>query len=98
MNVNDNREPLLQDHLHRGIKPAQIVGWDFVGVAARHHGLRVHAEPHMIEAHGLDQRDVLGGSPAFEVFFAVTLGIVNLSEPMAGVDAVAQVSEPGRWN
>jgi len=45
----------------------------------------------MIEAHRLNQGDVAGRSPVFKMLFGVALGIVNLREPFAEVNAMAKM-------
>jgi hypothetical protein len=47
----------------------------------------------MIEAHALNERNVFGVGPGIEMFFAIALGIVDLREPVAGVDAVAKMGQ-----
>ena len=46
----------------------------------------------MIEAHGLDERDVAGCGPVFEVLFGVSLGIVNLGKPLVEINAVSKMA------
>ena len=91
MDVDHHRQALIEDHLHGGVQVAEIVVWDTVGLAAAKHGLRIDAQANVVEVHGLDQRDVLSGVPGVEVLFGVALRVVNLGEPFAEVDAVAEV-------
>src|SRR5271170_1985908 len=88
MYVEFNGEARVENHFYRGIEGAEIFG----GAAALvcvHDGLRVYAEAHVVEAHRLDQRDVGSGGPGLEMFFRVTLRIVDLREPFAEINAVA---------
>src|ERR1700739_410466 len=50
----------------------------------------------MIESSGLDEGDVCGGSPVMKMLLRVSLGVVDLREPFAQVDAAAKVREAGR--
>src|ERR1700722_3966760 len=87
----------VEDHFYSRIERAEIFG--SAAVPARFHdGLRVYAEAYVVEAHGLDQCDVGGGGPVLEMFFRVSLGIVDLREPFAEINAVANVSEARGWN
>ena len=58
MHVDLDRETRIQNHFDRGVEIAEIFRAAIVAPRGVHHGLRIHAEPHMIEAGGLDQRDV----------------------------------------
>ena len=82
---------MIQNHLQRVIQIAEIVGRQVVGHVVPHHRLGIHAEPHVIESHRLNQRYIIGSHPAYEMFFRVSLGIVNLRKPFAQVDAVSQM-------
>src|SRR5262249_1379686 len=56
-----------------------------------HHRRRIHAQPHMIESHRLDKSDVVVRDPGGKMFFGISLGIVNLREPLAQVDPAPQM-------
>ena len=38
MNVDHHRQPLIENHLHRGVEVAKIVGRNFVGCPCRNIG------------------------------------------------------------
>ena len=54
MNINDHRQALVENHLHRGVEIAQIIRGDAIGLLAPEHRLRIHTQPYMVESHGLD--------------------------------------------
>ena len=47
----------------------------------------------MIETHGANQGDVGGGDCGLEVFFGVRGGVLLLREPVAEIDAVAEMGQ-----
>ena len=93
MHVELDGQARVENHLHRRVEIAEIFRAAVAATRGVHHRLRIHAEPHMIEPGGLDQRNVRRGGPGFEMFLGVSLGIVDLREPFAEIDAVANVGE-----
>jgi hypothetical protein len=93
MKIDGHRQTLVQDHLHGSVQITEIVGGKLICMAVPEHGLRIHAEPDVIESHGLDQRDVLRRHPGFKMLFGISLGIVNLGEPVTGVDPMLQMGQ-----
>jgi len=93
MHINHHSEPLIQNHLHRGVEVAKIFGGDLIGPTLGEHGLRIDAQAHVIKAHRFDQGNVAGGAPVLKMLFGVTAFVVNLSKPLARIDAAAKVSE-----
>ena len=91
MNVNDNGQALIENHLYGGVEISQVIHGDSVGLPVPEHRLRIHAQPHMVESHRLDQRAILSGGPRFKMFFGVALLIVNLRKPLAQINSVAQM-------
>ena len=79
---------VIDDHLHSSIDVREIIRRNFICVAGLKHGARIDAQADVIEAQRLNERSVLRGRPTLEVLFSVSLGIDNLREPLAGVDAV----------
>ncbi len=47
----------------------------------------------MVEAHGADQRQVIGGDGRFEMALGVGGGVLKLREPVAEVNAVLEMRE-----
>ena len=93
MHVDLDGETRIQNHFDRSVEIAEIFRAAAVATCGVHHRLRIHAEPHVIEAGRLDQRDIGRGGPALKVLFRVSLGIVDLREPFAQIDAVANVRQ-----
>src|SRR5581483_7769361 len=62
-------------------------------MTARPHGLRIDAEPDVVKAHLLNQRDVAGGGVSEKVLFGVSLRIRYPCKPFTGVDSMAQAGE-----
>jgi len=91
MDVNNYGEILRDDHLHGIVEILQIFGRELVGLTVMEHGLRIDAKPNVIEAHLLDEDDVGDAVPSLEMFFGVAAWIVDLREPFAEVDAVAEM-------
>ena len=91
VDVDDYCEPLIQNHLDRGIQISQVVLGNSVCLFAAEHWLWIDAQPDMIELHRLDQGDVLRRGPRFKVLLGVGLLVIHLREPFAQVDAVAQM-------
>ena len=93
MHVDFDRQARVKNHLHRGVKIAKI----FIAAACPprgiHHRLRIHAEPHMVEAGGFDQCDVGRRAPGLKMFLRISSRIVNLREPLAQIDAMTQVCQ-----
>jgi len=98
MQIDHHRHPLIQNHLHRGVEIAKVLRGNLVGPVARHQWLRIHAQAHMIESHGLDQSDIFGRRPALEVFLRVPALVINLREPLAGINSMSQTRHPRCWN
>src|SRR5215472_18216254 len=96
MHVEFDGESGVENHLHGGVEVAVVFG-GAVGLAGGvHHGLGIDAETNVIESGGLDESDVGGGGPGLEVFLGVSLGVVDLREPFAEIDAVTDVGEARR--
>ncbi len=91
VDVEDHGEALIEDHFYGGVEIGEIVGGNTVGFIVAEHRLGVHAQANVIEVHGFDEGDVLGGGPGFEVLFGVALRVVDLREPFTEVDAVAEM-------
>ena len=68
------------------------------GVEVSLDGLRIHAQPHVIESHGLHASNVFRGDGSFEVLRGVTRRIIDLGKPSAGVDAVLQTGRAALGN
>ncbi len=90
MHVDDHHKAVVEDHLYRRVQIAEILRGKLLRLVHREHGLRVHAQAHVVETHGLDQRDILGGRPRFKVFARVAAFVVDLGEPFAEVDTPTQ--------
>ena len=93
MHIEFDRESGVKNHLHRRIEIAVVLRRAVRSLCGVHHWLRIDAEADVIESRGLNQRDVGGCRPRLEVFFGVSLGIVNLREPFAEIDSVTYVRE-----
>ena len=98
MHVDLDRQPRVQNHFDGGVEISQIFLAAVVMPGCIHHRLRVHAEPHMIEARRLDQRNVGRRGPGLRVFFRVSLRIINLREPGTQIDPVPNVRQTRRRN
>src|SRR5260370_41925153 len=57
MNVNDDGQATVEDHLHCAVEITQIIRRNPVGLPAPEHRLRIHAQPHVVESYRLDERD-----------------------------------------
>jgi len=90
MQIDRYGHPLIQNHLHRSIEISKILCGNFAGPVVRHHGLRIHAEPHVIEPHRFDQRNIFRRGPCLKMVLRIPALVVNLSKPFAGVDAMPQ--------
>ena len=88
-----HRQALIEDHLHRGVEVREIVGSDLIGLLGMEHGPWIHGQADVVEAHGANQRDVLGGNGGVKVFFGVAGWVGELREPIAQIDAVAQMGQ-----
>src|SRR5438876_7532170 len=91
MDVDDYVEILIENHFHRAIDHCQIFRGDAIGLAASEHRIAIESEANVIEAHRFDEGNILRGVVGVEMFFGVALGVEDLGEPMAKIDAVAQV-------
>jgi hypothetical protein len=60
----------------------------------RHHRLRIHTQAHVIESHGLHERDIVPRRPVLKMFLRVSTLVIDLREPFAGVDAMPQARHP----
>ena len=88
VHVDDHRQSLIQNHLHRRIQISQVIRRNLVRLLASEHRLRIHAQPYVVKPHSLDQGDVLRGIPRFKMFFRVSLLVIHLREPFAQIDPV----------
>ena len=61
------------------------------------HRLWVHAQPHVVEAHGTNQVEVARRDRRVEMWFGESVGIVDLREPIADVDGQPQMRQPPPW-
>ena len=87
------RSPSLQHRVHCPVELGDKRSIEAVRRSAAHEFVAIDADPHMIEAHGVHQRDVVGGGVAAQPRGRVVL---CLREPQAGVDsAMQQVRAPG---
>ena len=96
VHIELDRQAGIENHLHRRVEIPEIFRRAALPLRRVHQGLRVHAQPHMVESQRLDERDVGRGIPALKVFFRISLGIVNLREPLTQVDAAAKVRKARR--
>ena len=96
MHVDDYDQAVVEDHLHGRIQIAEILRRKHLRPVHRKHGLGIHAQAHVVEAHGLDEGDVFYGGPALEMFASVAALVIHLSEPLAEVDAAPQVLGAGK--
>src|SRR5882724_12770460 len=91
MDVEDDVEVLMEEHLHRGIDHRPIFRGDAIGLAASEHRIAIQRKANVIEAHRFDEGNILRGVVGVEMFFRVALGIEDLGEPVAKIYAVSQV-------
>jgi hypothetical protein len=98
VDVDHNRQPAVEDQLDRVVQKTKIVRTNGGRTVHGVQGLRIHAQAHVIETHRLDEGNIFRGDRSFEVFLGVTLGIIDLGKPSAGVDAVAQTGRPALGN
>src|SRR5215467_5851088 len=91
MHVEDDSETVVENHLYCRVEVAKILCGKLVGLVSAPHRLRIHAKTHVVEAHGLNQCNIFGGSPGIEMLFGVAALVPNLSEPIAEVDATSKV-------
>jgi hypothetical protein len=98
VDVDHNRQPAVEDHLDRLIQKTKIVRTKVGRTIHGKQGLRIHAQAHVIEAHRLYEGNVFRGDRSFEVLLGVTLGIIDLGKPSAGVDAVPQTGRAALGN
>ena len=91
MNVNNDGQSTVEDHLQRTVEIPQIIRRNSVGLSAPEHRLGIHAQPHVIESHRFNERDILRGIPRFKVFLGVALLVVNLRKPLAQINSMAQM-------
>ena len=45
MNVNNDRQAMVEDHLHGTVEIAQVFGRNLVGLPVPEHRLRIHSQP-----------------------------------------------------
>ena len=98
VDVDHNRQPAVEDHLDRVIQKTKIVRTNGGRTIQGKQGLRIHAQAHVIETHRLYEGNVFRGDRSFEVLLGVTLGIIDLRKPSAGVDAVPQTGRAALGN
>jgi hypothetical protein len=98
MDVDHNRQPAVEDHLDRVIQETKIVRTNGGRTIYGKQGLRIHAQAHVIETHRFYEGNVFRSDRSFEVFLGVTLGIIDLGKPPAGVDAVPQTGRAALGN
>jgi hypothetical protein len=98
MDVDHNRQPAVEDHLDRVIQKTKIVQTNGGRTIHGKQGLRIHAQAHVIETHRFYEGNIFRGNRSFEVFLGVTLGIIDLGKPSAGIDAVPQTSRAALGN
>ena len=95
MDVEDDGEVLVEEHLDSEIDFGQIVSGNLVGLITVEDGSGIDAEADVIEAYGFDEGGVGRRVPGFEMFLGVALGVVDLGEPFAHVDAVTKMLSAG---
>src|SRR5258706_2634438 len=95
MHVNDDNQAVVKDYLYGRIQIAEIFRRKLLRLVHREHRLRVDAQAHVVEAHRLDQRNVVSRGPCFKVFTRVAALVPDLSEPLAEVDSATQVLSAG---
>src|ERR1700730_18205301 len=100
MQVDYDRQPVIEDHLQCRIERPQILRRDFIRLAQIKHWLRLHAQTHVIEAPHRYDRDVLDGRPSLKMLRRVAALVIHLREPLTGVDPPPQSLRPPehlRW-
>src|SRR5438046_1524367 len=91
MHIQNNRKVLVQNHLHGRIQIAQIIRGNAISLVVNEHGLGIDREPNMVEIDRFDEGNILRRSPGVEMFFGVTLRVVDLREPVTEIDSVAEM-------
>jgi len=74
MNVDDDVEIFDRGSFLRPRPPSPNIQPECGRLAAPEHRIAIQREPGMVEAHRLDERDVLRGVVGVEVLFGVALG------------------------
>lgn len=98
VDVHAHRQPAVEDALDRVIERTQTLGTNGGRTIHGKQGLRIHAQPHVIETPGLHERNVLRGDGRFEGLWGVTLRTLDLRKPSAGMDAVLQTGRAALAN
>src|SRR5215472_2418835 len=97
MDIDNNRQPLPENHVQRGIEITQVGRIQSRRVARVHQWRWLYRKTDMIEANRFDERDVFCRSMGFEMFFCVVV-VCSLREPMAEINAVPETGEPPAYH
>ena len=92
VNVHLHRQPMRQNHFHRRIEVAEVIGGNLIRLPAPKHRRRIDAQPHMIEPHRLNQPQVLIGNRRIKMLLRKSLRIAASLKPFTQINPMSQMT------